>query len=180
MELNLYLNKDNPEWIKKYNDLVNKAIRHVQVCIEIYNYQRKKGRLFLHEHPWLAKSWKISNMISLVECDDVILVRADMCHFGMVTRIGKVGGPTGPAKKPTGFLTNSAHIAEELNHRCPGDHVHIPLMGGRAAGAAIYPEKLCEAVCRGLKSHKESLRNGKVTTLPLDANRLRGIGMICE
>ena len=86
----------------------------------------------------------------------------------------------GPAKKPTGFLTNSAHIPEELNHRCPGDHIHIPLMGGRAAEAAIYPDKLCEAVCRGLKAHKESLRTGKVATLPMDKNRLRGIGVLCE
>ena len=60
-------------------------------------------------------------------------------------------GHQGPAKKPTGFMTNSEHIGNRLSLRCDGTHDHVPLVGGRAAAAAIYPTKLCTLICEGLK-----------------------------
>ena len=39
--------------------------------------------------------------------------------------------------KPTGFLTNSAHIARALNTTCPRDHDHVNLIGGRAASLYV-------------------------------------------
>ena len=49
-------------------------------------------------------------------------------------------------KKPTGFLTSSKCLIDELNKKCDGPHDHVPLIAGRAADAAIYPELLCETV----------------------------------
>ncbi len=45
----------------------------------------------------------------------------------------------------------------------PGGHIHIPLLGGRAAAAAIYPKELCEAIVRGLVKQKKLHDNGTVT-----------------
>ena len=47
-------------------------------------------------------------------------------------------------------MTNADEIAKELQKRCPGNHVHQPLVGGRAKDAAEYPTGLCKAICRGL------------------------------
>eukprot|EP00972_Heterocapsa_arctica_P096822 14283735-Heterocapsa_arctica.AAC.1 len=57
-------------------------------------------------------------------------------------------GP-GAARKTTRFLTNSPHIAKDLDKKCPGDHRHVQLINGRAAAAHKYPVALCEAICRG-------------------------------
>ena len=51
-------------------------------------------------------------------------------------------------------LTNRRCIAEELDRKYRNDHQHGWLHQGRAAGAAIYPTELCEAVCRGIARHK--------------------------
>ena len=83
----------------------------------------------------------------LLKYDDVQRVQTHMCQFGMVSRIGGVGSEPGLVLKPTGFFTNSHCIARELARLCPRDHVHVPLVGGRAAGAAIYPEKLSFRRC---------------------------------
>ncbi len=47
-------------------------------------------------------------------------------------------------------MTNSYHIHMQLNRRCTKDHRHVVLLNGRAKHAAIYPDKLCEAICQGL------------------------------
>ncbi len=39
--------------------------------------------------------------------------------------------------------------------------MHVPLVGDqRAARAAIYPKKLCQAICRGLMKAKQRLKMG--------------------
>ena len=87
----------------------------------------------------MATSWALDCIIKLEGYDDVSKIRTDMCQFGMTSRIGGVGSDEGPVLKPTGFLTNSPQVARELSRRCPRTHAHVPLVGGCAAGAAIYP-----------------------------------------
>ena len=118
-------------------------------------------------------------MIKLAEYEDVVRVRTDMCQFGMESHIDKADGDKGPVLKPTGFLTNSVHIAGELEKRCNDGHSHVHLMGGRAAGAAIYPPRLCEAICRGLVLHKEHDCSSKIMSLPLTTDRLMDMGNLC-
>ena len=47
----------------------------------------------------------------------------------------------GLVKKPTAFLCNSQHIAEELSLRCGGGHRHVQLTDGRAHKAEVYSRK---------------------------------------
>ena len=46
-------------------------------------YQVESGRLFLHEHPESASSWKIPEMQQLMEMEGVIEVVADQCMIGV-------------------------------------------------------------------------------------------------
>ena len=73
----------------------------------------------------------------------------------MDTHIDHKGGQKRLVKKPTGFMSSSRYIIQELDRKCTGDHDHVPLVGGRAAGATIYPQALCEAICRGTSKQKK-------------------------
>jgi hypothetical protein len=111
--------------------------------------------------------------------DDARRVHTYMCQFGMMSRIGGVGSELGPVLKPTGFMTNSVHIANELQKVCPRYHAHVPLVVGRAAGAAIYPPGLCRAICRGLAAQQHEDQIGKVRTPAMTPGRLMSLSMAC-
>ena len=149
-----------------------KAVKHVEVVCALYEYQLRQGRHFLHEHPWTAKSWDLPCIKKVMEHPSVEVVQGHMCQFGMTSRVGHQDGPTGPVKKPTGFMTSSWWIRQELGKKCDGSHDHVPLMEGRAAGAAIYPQGLCEAICRGISKQKKedqktTVNSGKLSSLGL-------------
>ena len=98
--------------------------------------------------------------------EDVTRTLTHVCQFGMKSNIGGKGSELGPVLKPTGFMTNSPCIGSQLARVCPGDHKHVHLVGGRAAGAAIYPPGLCRAICRGLAAQLHEDRIGKVRKHP--------------
>ncbi len=68
--------------------------------------------------------------------------------YGLATETD--GGEQVRAKKPTGFMTSSWTIAEELSITCQGGHEQQHIVNDRAKYAAIYPEELCEAMRKGL------------------------------
>ena len=74
----------------------------------------------------------------------------------MESRVGKDPEVRGPVKKPTGFMTSSWCLRDELDRRCSPDlnHYHVPLVEGRAAAAQVYPEPLCKAICVGIARQK--------------------------
>ena len=80
-----------------------------------------------------------------------------------------------PAKKPTGFLTSSWAIAEELSRRCSGTHIHQPLIGDRAGKAAIYPEELQKAICRGPLKQKAYEHYGVATSRSVKVQTLASV-----
>ena len=174
-ELNKYMYRNDQLWMQKFQLGVERAKRHIRFCAGVYEHQRQQGRYFLHEHPWLATSWALDCIDKLVGCDDVRLVRTDMCQFGMVTRVGGVGSEMGAVLKPTGFLTNSPCISRELARRCPRDHEHVPLVGGRAAGAAVYPHRLCCAICKGVAAQIRQDKSGRVQLDPVTKTQLHSL-----
>ena len=56
-----------------------------------------------------------------------------------------------PARKSTGFMSSSVWMLKQLSKRCPGDHVHQPLEGGRAFAASFYSLELVKAMLRGIR-----------------------------
>jgi hypothetical protein len=81
----------------------------------------------------------------------------------MTSHIEHRGGEEGLVKKPTGFMSSSKFTLEELDKKCRGGHEHVPLVAGSAAGAAIYPQMLCEAICRGVAKQKSYDRGSMIT-----------------
>ena len=115
----------------------------------LYRRQMREGRLFLHEHPAGASSWMLKEIKELCEEDGVETVIGDQCMYGLKTW-SMDGKEQVSARKRTRFMTNSRGIAQELNKKCDGSHVHQELISGRAKDAARYPRELCEAICRGM------------------------------
>ena len=75
-----------------------------------------------------------------------------VCQYGLV-RPGPGGRPM-PAQKPTRFPSSAPELLQLLGQQCSQEHKHQPLMGGRAAAAAIYPPALCRAMLRGIEAQR--------------------------
>ena len=138
-ELNKYLNRNDPRWLSKFDEHLAKAKRHVKFCTDLYKHQASCNRYFLHEHPWSARSWRLPCVEEVSKLPGIATVRFDMCQFGMLSHWEGKQGPLGPGKKPTGMMTNSWCLQQELSRNCPGDHEHVHLVGGRASAAQEYP-----------------------------------------
>jgi hypothetical protein len=99
-------------------------------------------------------------MDELLHDHRVQVAYADQCQFGLTSKIKTGSDETGPAKKPTGFVSNSWAIAKRLRRNCKHDHIHVTLEGGRAKAAALYPDGLCMEMCRGLREQMEYVPQG--------------------
>ncbi|CAK0906615.1 unnamed protein product, partial [Prorocentrum cordatum] len=78
--------------------------------MEVYKDRHAKGRWFLHEHPWDAKSWDDEAVKEVISLPGVYLVRGDMCAWGL--ELKGDDGKVGPVKKSTGWLTNNQRLAK--------------------------------------------------------------------
>eukprot|EP00434_Breviolum_minutum_P042285 symbB.v1.2.037631.t1/scaffold5609.1/size25375/3 len=84
------------------------GLRHMRLATRIAEWQVARGKYFVYEQPLGAKSWKEPEGESLV--NRFGRVRCDMCQFGL-----NVDG-TGPNKKPTGILSNSQEILDQVKY----------------------------------------------------------------
>ena len=146
LNLNLNFPKMPPEKVK---EKVAEGVRHLHFVISIYKKQLDAGRHFLHEHPQGASSWTDPWMLKLLRLPGVHTAVADQCMYGLVTHTAS--GNWVAAKKPTKFATSSVQMASRLGTRCDKQHVHEPLLGGRAAAAALYPLPLITEILRGMR-----------------------------
>ena len=126
-----------PEIVKARFDYARK---HLAFAAALYKIQIQEGRYFLHEHPESASSWYEKCIKEVMEMNGVMKVVGDQCCYGLKAK-GDEG--TGPARKATGFMTNSPCIAMQLGRRCPNrqggsTHQHVQLSNGRAAAAQLY------------------------------------------
>ena len=56
---------------------------HLDFCIEVYEFQLKNGRHFLHEHPATATSWIDAEMQKLLAKKGLHTTIGHMCQYGM-------------------------------------------------------------------------------------------------
>ena len=109
---------------------------------------------FLVENPWPSELWNTLCMDKLI-CEAPMdaetgepleLVRGDQCEFGLCDQQNGL-----PHFKPTGFMTASSGIKNNVQRRCTGNHTHQPLEGGRRTRLAQHwPQALCRAIINGL------------------------------
>ena len=62
---------------------------HIEFVVELYREQMRNNRVFLHEHPTGASSWGLECVKKLEREEGVMLVIADQCMYGLVTRGNK-------------------------------------------------------------------------------------------
>ena len=48
------------------------------------------------------------------------------------------------------------------------------LVGGRAAGAQVYPKELCESICKGVMKQKAKDKKNRVTTGRMSQGEIQG------
>ena len=65
-----------------YDAALKEGLAHLRITCEMYAYQHRQGRLFLHEHPWAASSWGLKMLQAVLDLPGVERVRADQCMFG--------------------------------------------------------------------------------------------------
>ena len=93
-------------------------------------------------------------MLKLLNHRRVKTTVSDQCQYGLVTP--GPGGEMLPAKKPTKWASSSPQMLARQSKRCPGDHEHQHLTGGRAAQAAFYPPPLVTNILRGIRDTADS------------------------
>ena len=92
------------------------ARRHLEFATKLYKIQAQEGRYFLHEHLESVSSWQERCVQEVLNIKGVKKVMGDQCRYGLTAKGNN--GP-GPARKATGFMTNSPCIALQLKRRCP-------------------------------------------------------------
>ena len=135
----------------------------MEFCSTLYEIQWKEGRYLLHEHPESASSWHEKCIKRLLAHQGVVRVVGDQCQYGLKSHDGQ---REGPARKSSGFMTNSPCIAKRLSKRCLNGsgmkvHDHVILINGRAKAAQVYPPEVCRAICQGLIEQIEADRMGQ-------------------
>ena len=140
---------------REVQEKITEAITHLN-CLKLYRIQIEGNRYFLHEHPWGAWSWKTDGIRAVLQDPSVKAVKGHMCAQGMY--ITDSSGERRRVFKPTGWMSNSPFILEELSKQCTNlaenpkhYHKHADLQNGRAAKAAVYPEQLCFSILRGMR-----------------------------
>lgn len=121
-------------------------------CIELYELQHEEGRYLIHGHPFSAASWNQQGMMALVGMECAIKTRAHLCRHGR-TQLPHEGSQL--VRKPDGFLIDSLAAVVESIKRCDEAHQHATLEEGKARHVQIYPQELCNEICRGLKHQRE-------------------------
>ena len=117
----------------------------------------------MFENPLTSRAWLEQEVQQLMDLEEVILVATDQCRFDLRSIDG------GLHKKPTGFLTNSPNIAEQLSKRCDGSHEHGVILGNnkggnRARQAQAYPRLLVDAILRGYRQQLNETTEVHLTT----------------
>ena len=145
----------SPEEIKRR---MNAARVHLKFVCEIYAMQMKAGRFFVHEHPAQASSWELQCIRALLRQEGVRRVVGDQCQYGQESADGH------PVKKPTGWMSNSECVLENLGQRCgnrdgtcsrPAGGKHKMCSSKVARDAARYPFEICRAILTGIHEQSE-------------------------
>ena len=132
----------------------------LSLSLSLYKEQLRQCRHFLHERPWSARSWGLPSVQEILNHPSVELVQGHMCRFRMITHTETKYGRRRLVKKPTGFVSSSRCVRQELVNKFTGDHAHVPLVGGRSAGAQVYPQML-EWLDNSGRMHRWDSRLGK-------------------
>ena len=154
----------------EYREMKDRARHHLKTAVGFYWRQLKRGRYFLHEHPKTAESWQEECVKELEAHPGVHKVTGPMCRWEMTATDKRACPPrTGYVLKETTWLTNCPALAKILAGICSNKdgskpwHRHVQLIGGIAAGAAVYPPALVRGVLKGIK--EQMIEDGNLSSV---------------
>ena len=127
------------------------AIEHLKFTFEFLEIQMKNAKYVICGRPWSSESWKHDIIKEAEARFGMNICKLCQCYFATQEYTDR-HGTTGLIKKPTGSMTNCPDISQKLNKMCTADHKHVGLFGGLSQKLQAYPEKLVQAVLRGLKN----------------------------
>ena len=152
------------KWNEDKQVKLEEGKRHLRFCMKLYRMQAGAGRMFLHEHPLTATSWRMPEVQAVANLAGIQSVVADQCMYGLKTW-GAHRGEKVPARKPTTFMTNSRAIGNQLSRRCGGEHSHQHLTDGRAKDAARYTENDARPRAEASSDRRSSTRQARLRAL---------------
>lgn len=155
---------------REFEKVQREGRKHLHTSIDAYWTQLNSGRLFLHEHPKWASSWRDVRMIELQSDPRVYTISGPMCRWEM---LGEDAKGVGYVRKETQFVTNSKVLATLLEGTCEGGHRHVHLINGRARFAQVYPPKLVRGVLKAVR--QELLKRGELNSV---TEKLGGVGPV--
>lgn len=132
---------------------------HLDFSMFLCQYQARRGRFFIFEHPWRASSWERESVRKVAELPNCMKTVFDQCQSGLATPDAKKE----PIKKRTTLMSNCPSVGELFGPlQCPGTHSHHHIEGS-SNGVSLswwcqmYPPPLCqmfaEAVLRTVEGN---------------------------
>jgi hypothetical protein len=131
---------------------LRESIEHLRFTLQLCEEQRRRGGLYVFEHPVAETSWGTQMMTAMARLPGVEMINFDFCVLGMTTTDKR--GSEVPAKKRTKVMTNSRHVAAALRCcQCPGlhRHEHLESESGRAKRCEEYTAAFSELIIKGLQ-----------------------------
>ena len=141
---------------EEFKEAVEAGIGHLNYCMDVYTWQHRQGRFFLHEHPASAWSWDVPKVQEVASLDGVFVVIGDQCMMG-----ARLDGEA--IRTRTKWMTNSEELMKVLGKTCDGSHGHRELAGGTVKRTERYSEKLISVVFRALR--RQLVRGGHLGAL---------------
>ena len=99
------------------------AIALLRFAIKVCKWCLKSGRIMLLEHPTGAKSWRVEDMIDILNDPRVISVIGHQCAHGLKIDVDLF------LRKASRYISNGRHTVQVLSKRCDGDHEHLSIEG---------------------------------------------------
>ena len=128
---------------------LREARRHQEFCVVHYRDQLARGLHFLHEHPLGVSSWKEGCIEVLAGKPGVSTVVGHMFRYDL--KVDDELGVKQFVMKPTRGLSSREAMLRRLSPKCLRDHEHGSLFNGKAAQAAIYLDRICVEILKGMR-----------------------------
>ena len=133
----------------------SEAMLHVQFCIQLCHEQHANGRVIVFKHPAGAASWCMQAIQQLHKLEGVHVVKFDFCMLGMLDTDRQCNQAA--AKKRTAMMNNFLAVATLLREaQCRAEHLHAPLLDGKAGPCQQYPDQFRGLICEGVKREKDT------------------------
>ena len=157
--------------------------RYLEAAAGAYKRQvTKEDRYFLHEHPWMCRSWQEPAIRELMAMEGVFTVKGPTCRWVARTTDPRTAHPKEAfVRDEAGWLTNHPGLARRLEgfsrsqDRTQEWHRHVDIVGGIVKFSKIHPPKLVSAVLdrgRYLRSRPFQMEIGRCSGTTSTADTL--------